>query len=58
MPDPKVYQHDAICTVNYDGLYCEGPCPICDTVGHDRADEAAYNRREDFTFRAWLDGLK
>lgn len=59
MPDPKVYQHDeTLCTRNYDGLECEGECPVCDNWAADKADEADYNRREDFSFHAWLDGLK
>lgn len=47
----KIYEYDPICTRAYDGLYCDGPCKICDEHASDKAAEADYNREE---HAAWL----
>lgn len=45
-----VYEYEPICTRNYDGLECDGECTICDNYASDKAAEADYNRREEWSW--------
>jgi hypothetical protein len=46
--DPKSIE---VCTVHYNGLYCDGPCAECDEVAADRAfDRAETGRRDEPEF--------
>ena len=46
MSDPKqTYQYEAICTVDYDGLYCDDDCLRCREVAAERAQDRADDLR-------------
>ena len=48
MPDPKkVYEYEPICTVDYDGLFCDCDCLRCNSVASERAAARAEDRRDD-----------
>jgi hypothetical protein len=36
-----VYEYEPICTRNYDGLECDGPCAVCDEAAKNSAEDAA-----------------
>ena len=47
MPDPKkVYEYEPICTVDYDGLFCDGDCLRCREVAAERAEDRRDSLRD------------